>query len=163
MSDDRSVPSRGRSFTPLRSIVVGLVVLVGAACVQVKPATDTSDPEVNPVGPSSREDGQSTPASTVPPAPPTGSGTPVAYVPDLQPVFASDCVRCHNNSSARAGYSMSSYQAVLRDVRAGDASSRLVTTTRPGGSMYRYFSGDRTAKSNLVYNWVVVYGALQQR
>lgn len=81
------------------------------------------------------------------------------YAQDLQPVFASDCVRCHNASSAAGGYSMIDYSSVMKDVRPGDPSSPLVVATQPLGHMFGYFSGDQLMKSSLVYTWVVEFDA----
>jgi hypothetical protein len=124
-------------------------VALAGACVTAVPATDTG----NPVGPT---DSTSTPTTTV-------TAGPYAYTPDLKPVFDSDCVYCHSGSRPSAGYSMSTYAAVMRDVVAGSAASRLVTTTQPNGSMYRYFSGNRAAKAAMVKSWVVDYKAAQSR
>jgi hypothetical protein len=122
--------------------------LTSSGCVQAKPPTDTGSPT-------------SPTASTTPAAPSPGQA--LAYDPDLKPVFASDCVFCHSGSRPSAGYSMSTYQQVVAAVRPGDASSPLVVTTQPSGSMYRYFSGDRQTKADMVRNWVVLYGAAPAR
>jgi hypothetical protein len=59
---------------------------------------------------------------------------------------------------------MDSYGNVMRDVRPGDASSPLVTTTGSRGSMYRYWSGsNRAQKADMVQRWVVTYRAAQTR
>jgi hypothetical protein len=91
----------------------------------------------------------------------SSSGRPIrlSYTKDLQPVFASDCVSCHNASSPAGGYSMADYTSVMKAVRPGDASSPLVVETLPPGHMFGYFSGDRPMKSSLVYAWVVEYDA----
>jgi hypothetical protein len=91
----------------------------------------------------------------------TSSGRPIplSYVKDLQPVFASDCVRCHNASSAASGYSMADYASVMQRVRPGDASSPLVVQTQPLGHMFEHFSGDGMLKSSMVYVWIVEYDA----
>jgi predicted CXXCH cytochrome family protein len=81
----------------------------------------------------------------------------------MKPIFDGDCVSCHNNSFAAGRYSMSTYAAVLRDVVPGSASSRLVVWTQPGGTMYRYFTGDRATKAALVRAWVVDNKAAQTR
>jgi hypothetical protein len=116
-----------------------VVVLVCAACVQTTAPTDTG--------------GGITLSSS--------SGKPIrlSYVNDLQPVFASDCVRCHSGSSASAGYSMTDYASVMTAVRTGDASSPLIVETQPLGHMFTYFSGDALRKSSLVYLWIVEYDA----
>lgn len=126
-------------------LVVAAGFLSGLACVAKQPALDTGDPGF-PLGPS----------SAVPQR--------IAYTPDLQNFFFADCTsECHNTRDARGNYSMSTYADVLKDVRLGDASCKLVVDTQPGGSMYRYFSGDQQTKAAMVFRWVVVYGAAQSR
>jgi hypothetical protein len=124
---------------PLARWLALAAVLPFAACVQTVAPTDMG--------------GGLTLSST--------SGKPIRldYAKDLQPVFASDCVRCHNASSPAGGYSMTDYAAVMKDVRPGDSSSPLVVATQPPGHMFGYFSGDRLMKSSLVYMWVVEYDA----
>jgi hypothetical protein len=58
---------------------------------------------------------------------------------------------------------MTTYSGVMRAVRVGSASSALVIVTRTGGSMNRFFSGDRAAKAAMVNQWVVTDGALASR
>jgi hypothetical protein len=81
----------------------------------------------------------------------------------MQPVFASDCTRCHSDRNAAGGYSMSSYAAVMRAVSPGNVSSTLVRITQSNGAMYRYWTGDRTAKARLTLDWVVSNRAAQTR
>ena len=122
------------------------IALLAAACVKAQPASDVA----SPVSPSS-----STTSPTI-------SG-PLAYTPDLKPIFDSDCVVCHSGSRPSAGYSMSTYAQVMQDVAAGSANSRLVTTTQSNGSMYRYFTGDRATRAAMVRSWVVDSKAAQSR
>ena len=136
------------SLSVLPAIVLLLVALTNSGCVQAKPPTDTGSPT-------------SPTASTTPAAP--SPGQPLSYNQDLKPVFDSDCVFCHSGSRPSAGYSMSTYQQVMAAVSPGNAFSPLVVTTQPNGSMYRYFSGDRQTKANMVHDWVVLYGAAQTR
>lgn len=119
--------------------VVLVAVLPFAACVQTTAPTDTGG-------------GLALSSS---------AGRPIrlSYAQDLQGVFASDCVRCHNASFAAGGYSMIDYESVMKDVRPGDPSSPLVVATQPLGHMFGYFSGDQLKKSSLVYMWVVEYDA----
>jgi hypothetical protein len=81
----------------------------------------------------------------------------------MQPIFASDCVPCHGGSRPFANYSMSTYANVMRDVIPGSANSRLVIWTQPGGTMYRYFSGNQATKAAMVKSWVVDNNAAQTR
>lgn len=126
------------------------VASLAAACVQAQPPTDTG----NPAAPSS--------TTTAGPTTPTASG-PLAYTPDMKPIFDGDCVPCHSNFAASGGYSMSTYAQVMRGVTPGSASSPLVATTQPGGSMYRFFSGDRAARAAMVRSWVVDSKAAETR
>ena len=118
-----------------------VLVLSAVACVQSNPPTDTGA------------------GLTLT----TSSGRPVrlSYTSDLAPVFAADCVRCHNASSPAGGYSMVDYTSVMKDVRPGDPSSPLVVETQPLGHMFQYFSGDRLVKSSLVYTWIVQFDAAE--
>jgi len=127
-------------------VVLSLVVAL-AGCVAVQPATDTA----NPASPS---------LST---STPTTSTAPLAYTPDIVPIFVSDCVPCHTGSRPQGSYSMANYAAVMRDVSPGNAKSVLVTKTQSGGSMYRYFSVDRAGRADMVRRWVVNYQAAASR
>ena len=124
--------------------------LAVAACVKARPAADTGDA----VGPAA-------------PTGPSGSGStanqPLAYDPDMKAIFASDCTTCHGLFRVDGNYRMNTYQFVMQDVRAGNAASKLVVDTQPGGSMYRYWSGTRNTKANLVFQWVVTYKAAETR
>ena len=115
-----------------------------AACVRGQRATDTGDPGF-PFGPSA-----------------VGPQT-LAYVQDIKPIFDRDCVQCHGGFENAGGYSTSTYASVMRDQTPGDASKSLVVDCAPGGSMYRYFSGDAVTKSTMVFRWMVYYNALQSR
>jgi mono/diheme cytochrome c family protein len=125
------------------SLSVCAALLSNLACVAVKPASDTMNPGA-PGGPTA----------------PTSQA--VAYT-DLAPFFATDCFQCHGNGRSLGGYAMDTFPQVMRDVRPGDAASKLVVTTQPSGSMYQYFSGNQLQKADLVFNWVVVYNAQETR
>lgn len=114
------------------------------ACVQGRPATDTGDPGF-PFGPST-----------------VGPQT-LAYVQDIKPIFDIDCASCHGVREDAGGYSVSTYANVMAGQVPGDASKSLVVDCSPGGSMYRYFSGDAVTKSTKVFRWMVYYNALQSR
>jgi hypothetical protein len=114
------------------------------ACVQGQPATDTGDPGF-PFGPSAV------------------GVQPIAYVQDIKPIFDRDCLNCHGGREAAGNYSVRSYADAVAGQRPGDASSRVVVDCAPGGSMYRYFTGDAVTRATLVFRWMVVYNAMQSR
>lgn len=111
-----------------------------------------------PLGPStaSTTAASTSPAPTPTPAPASGTTVTaaVAYTPDLQPIFDSDCTPCHGGRSPSARYSTATYAGVMAAVRAGSPSSPLLIVTQPGGLMYSFFTGDRATKSALVSRWV---------
>jgi hypothetical protein len=125
-----------------------------------------------PLGPSTASSVTSgpTPSPTPSPTPttPTNPGTTttttatVAYTPDLQPIFNSDCVPCHGVRQVAARYSMTTYAGVMAAVTPRSASSALVIVTQPGGLMYPFLSGDRASKAAMIRTWVV-NGAPQNR
>jgi hypothetical protein len=134
--------------------IAALLTIAAAGCVAVQPATDTG----TGVGPSSLSTASAGSGSTT-----TAATGPLAYVQDLKPVFDSDCTICHSSSFASGNYSMTTYASIMRDVTPGNANSRLVVWTQPNGTMYRYFTGNRQAKSDMVKQWVVTYAAAQTR
>jgi len=127
------------------AICAFLLVLVAiSGCVKGNPAADTGDPG-SPFGP-------------------TTVGTqPIAFVQDIEPIFNADCLQCHSSFDARGNYSVSTYAAAIQGQRPGDARSSVVKDCSPGGSMYRYFSGDAVTKATEVFRWIVVYNAAQNR
>ena len=163
----------------MRASSIPAVIVLGLswACVKAQPATDTGELGTSAsVASISGPTGVVSPTVTPAPAPsPAGSASPtpspvatpsgvtIAYTPDMQPVFASDCLVCHSDRNALGRYSMSTYASVLRAVSPGSASSTLVRVTQSNGSMYRYWSGDRQAKANLTRDWVVANRAAQSR
>lgn len=114
------------------------------ACVQGQPAADTGDPGF-PFGPSAI------------------GVRPIAYVQDIKPIFDRDCLNCHGGREAAGNYSVRSYADTIAGQRPGDASSSVVVDCAPGGSMYRYFTGDAVTKATLVFRWMVVYDGMQSR
>ena len=52
------------------------------------------------------------------------------------------------------------YAAATSGQRPGDAQQLVVVDCSPGGSMYRYFTGDAVTKATMVFRWMVV---LQRR
>jgi len=124
-------------------------VLVGAissfpACIQSRPATDTGDPGF-PFGPSAI------------------GLQPLAYVQDIKPIFDVDCLSCHSSRDPRGSYSVSTFTDVMQGQRPGNAASSVVVDCSPGGSMYRYFSGDAVTKATKVFRWMVVDSAAETR
>ena len=114
------------------------------ACVQGQPATDTGDPGF-PFGPSAI------------------GVQPLAYAQDIKPIFDRDCLNCHGGREAAGHYSVRSYNDTIAGQRPGDASSSVVVDCAPGGSMYRYFTGDAVTKATLVFRGMVVYDGMQSR
>jgi hypothetical protein len=149
------IESRGIILAGL--LAFGVVTSAMIACVPQQPPVDT---ELSNLPTAATPVATTSPPAA--PAPPSANVT-AAYTPDLQPVFQSDCVRCHSGSRPDGNYSMQTYMQVMRAVVAGNARSRLVVTTQSNGSMYRYLSGDRAAKSTLIRRWVVDNNAAQQR
>jgi cytochrome c553 len=98
------------------------------------------------------------PTSDAAPVTAAGSKT-LTYTTDIQPVLATDCVRCHGPSRRDAGVDLSTYASVMRTATPGNASSLLILVTRPGGVMYGQFSGNRSQKATLIHDWIVSSGA----
>jgi hypothetical protein len=127
-----------------RSILVVSATCLVSACIQGQRASDAGDPGF-PFGPSA-----------------IGTQT-VAYVQDIKPIFDRDCLSCHSARRTAGNYSVSTYADVIAGQRPGDARSSLVVDCSPGGSMYRYFSGDAVTDATMVFRWIVYYDALQRR
>jgi hypothetical protein len=123
---------------------VFVCALLAVGCVQGRPASDTSDPGF-PFGPSA-----------------VGSQT-ISYNQDIKPIFDRDCLECHSSRNARGNYSVATYSAAVAGQRPGDASSSVVVDCSPGGSMYRYFTGDAVTEATMVFRWMVVYNAAETR
>lgn len=136
-------------------LVVAVLVAIGpaSACITRDPNVDTGDTVTSPTSPTN---------TTPTPAPAPGTVT-VAYTQDIAPILRADCQRCHTGPRPDAGYSVDTYELVMREVRVGDARSRLVSSTQNRGSMYRYWSGSAATKAELVRKWVVENGAARER
>jgi hypothetical protein len=145
--------SMDAQFRTLSTVLVGLGLT--AACSNGVP-----------LGPSTASRVTSSPTPSPTATTPTNSGTTtaatVAYTPDLQPIFNSDCVPCHGGRQVAARYSMTTYAGVMVAVTPRSASSALVIVTQPGGLMYPFLSGDRASKAAMIRTWVV-NGAPQNR
>jgi hypothetical protein len=152
-----------RQFRTLSTMLVALGLT--AACSNGVPlgpstaSTVTSSPTPSP---------SPSPTSNPTPTPPTNPGATatttatVAYTPDLQPIFNSDCVPCHGGRQVAARYSMTTYAGVMVAVAPRSVSSALVIVTQPGGLMYPFLSGDRASKAAMIRTWVM-NGAPQNR
>jgi len=148
----KSVRRSSLTFVLLLASLAGAVA--GAACITRDPNVDTGNEITSPT--------VNTGTTPTTPSPAPGTVT-VAYTEDIAPILRADCQRCHGGSRPDAGYSVDTYALTLREVRVGDARSRLVTSTQSRGSMYRYWSGNAAAKAELVRKWVVENGAAQSR
>ena len=148
----KSVRRSSLTFVLLLASLAGAVA--GAACIPRDPNVDTGNEITSPT--------VNTGTTPTTPSPAPGTVT-VAYTEDIAPILRADCQRCHGGSRPDAGYSVDTYALTLREVRVGDARSRLVTSTQSRGSMYRYWSGNAAAKAELVRKWVVENGAAQSR
>ncbi len=159
MTSNAVRPPRGAKVRPVRpisSLLLAALVFTATACVQTNPPTDVANPAAPSATPAN---GQPSPT----PSPSPTSGQPLSYDQDLKPIFDSDCVVCHSGSFPSAGYSMSTYAGVMRDVVPGNPNSRLVIWSAPGGTMYRFWTGNASQKADMVRQWVVSDNAQQSR
>jgi hypothetical protein len=138
--DDTVGPTRLR-WLP---VLLGFAAVFAASCVQGQKASDTGDPGM-PFGPTSI------------------GAQPLAYQQDVKPIFDRDCLSCHGARRAAGNYSVQTYTATMAGQRPGDASSSVVVDCSPGGSMYRYFSGDAVTEATIVFRWMVYYNGQQSR
>jgi hypothetical protein len=138
-------PQMRRPWLTILSSALLLSVSSGLpACIRSNPASDTGDPGF-PFGPSAV------------------GVQPLAYVQDIKPIFDADCLSCHSSRDARGSYSVSTFADATAGQRPGNAASPVVVDCSPGGSMYRYFSGDAVTKATKVFRWMVVYNAAETR
>ncbi len=156
-------PPRGAGARSLRLSapwLLAALVFAAGACVQTNPPTDVGNPAA---ASSPTTNGQPSPTPSPAPTPPPTAGQALSYNQDLKPIFDSDCVVCHSGSFASAGYSMSTYADVMRAVIPGNANSPLVVWSGPGGSMYRFWTGNASQKADMVRQWVVSNNAQLSR
>jgi hypothetical protein len=118
--------------------------IVANGCVKGQPASDTGDPGF-PFGPSAI------------------GVQPLGYIQDVKPILDRDCLSCHRSGEPAGGYSVSTYANVLDGQTIGNADSKLVVTSSPGGSMYPYFRGNAQTSATIVFRWLVYYNAAQAR
>lgn len=86
--------------------------------------------------------------------------TTYTYTADIRPIM-NDCTPCHNSQQRQSGYDFTSYSGVMQAVTPGSDQSLLVQVTQPQGIMYSAFSGNRTQKAQIIYDWVVNSKAAQ--
>lgn len=134
------------ALKPSTFVVIGLS-LIAFAC---------GDGPGGPTSPTTVAVGGSDPANP-------GGASSLGYVQDIKPLLDADCVRCHSGRNASGRIDLSTYANVMREVRAGSAASTLVRVSQSGGSMYREWSGNRSAKADLVRRWVVDFQAKENR
>ena len=143
-------------------ILILLTCLAATGCVQAQAPTDLGDTVTTTTTSSSTASGNSGSSGSTTTTP-TG---PFSYNQDIKAILDSDCLSCHGPRRADGGYSVATYTQVMRGVRAGSASSTLITVTRSGGSMYRYWSGTtatRATKAEMVRAWIVNNNAQESR
>ena len=94
---------------------------------------------------------------------PAPTARQVSFSQDIKPIFDRDCASCHGPRETAGNYSVRTYADVMAGQRPGDASRSLVVTCSPGGSMYRYFTGDAVTEATMVFRWMVYYNAQESR
>jgi hypothetical protein len=82
--------------------------------------------------------------------------------PSIKTIMDSNCIMCHGGSSPTAGRDFSTYQGVMTVVTPGDPNSRIIQMTKPGGSMHGFLNPDPLLRAQIIYDWIVLYGAKQQ-
>jgi len=92
----------------------------------------------------------------------TGTGvTTYTYTADVASILNSDCAACHNASQHESGVNLTTYTGVLQVVTPGSDQSPLVRVVQPAGPMYGNLTGNRNAKVQIIYDWVVSSRAAQ--
>jgi hypothetical protein len=82
--------------------------------------------------------------------------------PSIKQIMDGNCIMCHGGPSPTAGRDFSTYQGVMSVVTPGDPNSRLIQMTKPGASMHGFLSPDPAGRAQIIYDWIVLYGAKQQ-
>jgi len=103
---------------------------------------------------------QSTVTVTVTAPPPPV--TPLTYMTDIKPIMDSNCIMCHGGPFPTAGRDFSTYAGVMTVVTPGDPNSRIIQMTMPGGPMNGFLNPDPLGKADIIYRWIVNFGAPQQ-
>lgn len=82
--------------------------------------------------------------------------------PSIKQIMDGNCIMCHGGPSPTAGRDFSTYQGVMTVVNPGDPNSRLIQMTQPGAPMHGYLQPDSAGRAQIIYDWIVRYGAKQQ-
>ena len=97
-----------------------------------------------------------------PPPPPTPTPAAITYMNNIKPILDSNCIMCHGGPFPTAGRDFSTYAGVMTVVTPGDPNSRIIQMTKPGGPMNGFLSPDPIGRAQMIYDWIVIYGAPQQ-
>ena len=79
----------------------------------------------------------------------------------IKTIMDGNCIMCHGGSQPTAGRDFSTYQGVMSVVTPGDPNSRLIQMTKPGAPMHGYLQPDSVGRAQIIYDWIVLYGAKQ--
>ena len=101
-------------------------------------------------------------AATVTVTAPPPPVTPLTYMTDIKPIMDSNCIMCHGGPFPTAGRDFSTYAGVMTVVTPGDPNSRIIQMTKPGGPMNGFLNPDPLGKADIIYRWIVNFGAPQQ-
>jgi len=87
-----------------------------------------------------------------------GTGLQVCFQRDILPVLTSSCgtTGCHNQTSARSGYIITSYASVMSNMVVAGApnSSRLYTVVANNNMPPSSYTKLTTAQKDSIYNWI---------
>ena len=97
---------------------------------------------------------------TAPPPPPPPAA--ITYVNNIKAIMDSNCIMCHGGPFPTAGRDFSTYAGVMTVVTPGDPNSRIIQMTKPGGPMNGFLNPDPIGRAQMIYDWIVTYGAPQQ-
>ncbi len=79
----------------------------------------------------------------------------LTYKDDIKKILDENCVRCHNSSSS--DFDLSTYFGIIQSGVAipGDANSKIIKATQPGGSMRDFLGENPSVKADKIKKWVV--------